>query len=152
MDYLWLKALHIAAVATWAGGMLAAALTITAVTITAVTFAAAGSKAGGETAVPSATLNAVRRWDRRVTSPAMLLAWALGLTLALQGGWFTATWLMAKLALVVLLSALHGMLSGTLRRLARADGTSPPAILRLAPAGIVASLLVIAILVVVKPF
>lgn len=140
--YLWLKALHIAAVAVWIGGMLA----------TAVTIAAARSKAGNDTPIPSAILDAVRREDRRMTTPAMLLVWGLGLTLALEGGWFAAPWLMAKLALVVLLSALHGMLTGTLRRLARADGSSPSAILRVAPAGIIAAVLAVVILVVVKPF
>ena len=59
---------------------------------------------------------------------------------------------MAKLTLVVLLSALHGMLSGTLRRLARADGSSPPALLRHAPAGVVAAVLAVVGLAVVKPF
>lgn len=142
MDYLWLKALHIVAVTTWIGGMLAAAVTMTV----------AGSKAADEAAGRSAILNAMRRWDRRATAPAMLIVWALGLTLALQGGWFTAPWLMVKLALVVLLSALHGMLSGTLRRLARADGSSPPAVLRHAPVGIVVAILAVVILVVVKPF
>ncbi|HYD64443.1 CopD family protein [Azospirillum sp.] len=142
MDYLWLKALHIAAVATWIGGMLAVAVTITA----------AGSKAADEAAGRSAILNAMRRWDRRATTPAMLLAWALGLMLALQGGWFTAPWLMVKLAFVVLLSALHGVLSGTLRRLVRADESSPPAILRHAPIGIAAAIFAVVVLVVVKPF
>lgn len=143
MDYLWLKALHIAAVATWIGGML-----VTSVTTAAI----ARSRAAGETLGPSAILDAVRRWDRRVTSPAMLLVWALGLTLALRGGWFPAPWLMLKLALVLLLSALHGMLSGTLRRLSRTDASPPPLFLRHAPSAVVLGTLVTVILVVIKPF
>lgn len=141
MDYLWLKTLHIAAVVTWIGGLL-----VTGVTVTA--FSASQTGAPGNSAV----LDTVRRSDRRVTSPAMLLVWGLGLTLAFQGGWFAAPWLMLKLALVVLLSALHGLFSGTWRRLARADGSSLPSWLRYAPPMIVACVLAIVILVVIKPF
>ncbi|MFM9270462.1 CopD family protein [Halomonas elongata] len=142
MDYLWLKAFHIAAVAIWTGGMLLAALTTSA----------AGSAAAGAVAGRSTVLNAVRHWDRRVTSPAMLLAWALGLALALQGGWFPAPWLIVKLALVLALSALHGILSGTLRRLARADESSPTVMLRYGPIVTVATVFAIVVLVVIKPF
>ncbi|MBO9195925.1 CopD family protein [Rhizobium sp. 16-449-1b] len=142
MDYLWLKAFHIAAVATWIGGMLAAAVTVSAI----------GRKAAEKAADRSMILNAMRYWDRRVTTPAMLLVWALGLTLAIQGGWFTAPWLQMKLALVFLLSALHGILSGTLRRLAGANGSSSPTILRYGPVVIVIALLAIVVLVVIKPF
>src|SRR4051812_41106762 len=109
MEYLWLKALHVATVVTWVGGTLAVAVTIADIRSTVA------EQAVGQFAV----LKAVQRWDRRVTTPAMLLVWTLGLTLAHQGGWFTDAWLMAKLAAVVLLSALHGVLSGALRRLAR---------------------------------
>ncbi|MGK2740344.1 CopD family protein [Tepidicaulis sp. LMO-SS28] len=142
MDYLWLKALHIAAVAIWTGGMLLAA----------VMTAAAGSAAAGAVVGRSTILTAVRRWDRRVTSPAMLLTWALGLTLVLQGGWFPEPWLIVKLALVLLLSGLHGMLSGTLRRLARADGSTSSAMLRYGPIVTVGTVFAIVVFVVIKPF
>src|SRR5690606_22616026 len=62
----------------------------------------------------------LRRWDRAVTAPALLLVWALGITLASVGGWYASGWLQAKLVLVVLLSGLHGILSGRLRRLSGA--------------------------------
>lgn len=131
MVYLWLKALHVAAAMTWIGGMLAAALV-----------AAQGR---------GAALDAVRRWDRRATSPAMGLAWVLGLVLVQQGGWFAAPWLSTKLLLVLLLSALHGYLSGTLRRIATGDGSAPPPVVRHLPLGILVGVLAIAVLVIVKP-
>lgn len=142
MEYLWFKALHIAAVATWIGGMLAVALTVVAL----------AGKAAEEAADRSTILNAMRQWDRRVTTPAMLLVWSLGLVLAIRGGWSTAPWLLMKLALVLMLSALHGMLSGTLRRLAHADGSPPSIVLRHGPEGILIALLAIVVLVVIKPF
>ncbi len=141
MDYLWLKALHIAVVMTWVGGMLVAAVTITA----------ARSASANGAVERSGILSAVRSWDRAVTAPAMLLAWIVGLTLALKGDWFPAPWLLAKLALVFLLSALHGILSGSLRRLEHADTTSLPALLRHGPAATVITVAVIVVLVVTKP-
>jgi len=54
---------------------------------------------------------------------AILLVWALGLTLALQGHWFRSVWLPAKLVIVLALSAWHGVQSGVLRRLAGGAST-----------------------------
>lgn len=113
MTYLLLKAGHVAAVIVWIGGMFAAAL------------------------------GAAPRWDRLVTTPAMLAAFAFGLALASTGGWFPQPWLIAKLAVVLGLAALHGILSGRLRR-----GRPPPA--HAAPL-IVACVVVVAVLAVVKP-
>ena len=45
----------------------------------------------------------------------MVIAWVLGLWLAWKGGYWAAHWLHAKLALVVLLSGLHGYLSAATR-------------------------------------
>ncbi len=141
MTYLWLKAFHIAAVTAWIGGMLVSAVTV-AVFI-----------GGPATSNDRADwLRSIRRWDRTFTSPAMLLVWGLGLTLAYQGTWFREPWLTLKLALVLGLSALHGVLSGTLRRLSRARPDAPSRLLGFTPTAIVATVLLIAVLVVVKPF
>lgn len=140
--YLWLKALHMAAAVTWIGGMLGSALALGM-------SRASNAEEGG--AGRMAALGVVRRWDDRVTSPAMVLVWVIGLALALQGGWFGASWLTIKLMLVLALSALHGTLSGSLRRLARADSQSPPTSLRHLPVLTLASAAAIIILVIVKP-
>ena len=46
-----------------------------------------------------------------IINPAMIVTWVLGLWLAWQGNWFAAPWLHLKLALVILLSGVHGMMS-----------------------------------------
>jgi putative membrane protein len=46
-----------------------------------------------------------------IINPAMMVTWLLGLWLAWQGNWFAAPWLHVKLALVLLLSGVHGMMS-----------------------------------------
>ncbi len=131
--YTWLKAFHVAAVITFVAGVLG----------TAVFLAAARPDQAG-------VAWAIHRWDRNVTTPAMLLVWAFGLTLALIGGWFRAGWLLAKLVLVVLLSGIHGVHSAKLRRLAGNVATTA-ALRPIAPL-IVGAIIAIAILVVVKPF
>jgi uncharacterized integral membrane protein (TIGR00701 family) len=143
MDYLWLKAFHIVAAITWVGGILVSAVTIAGLFCT---------RAMEADQAKSALLSTVRYWDGRVTTPAMLLAWGLGLTLALKGHWFPAPWLLLKLLIVFLLSALHGVLSGCLRRLSRREERSPSAVLRYAPATTVLGMFMIVTLVVVKPF
>ena len=141
MGYLWLKAFHVAAVIGWIGGMLVSSLFIVHVT-------SSRPLAAGE----SRMIEIVRAWDWKVTTPAMLLASALGMTMAVQAGWFSSRWLMIKLVLVFGLSALHGVQSGTLRRMARGANRSPPGFLRHSASAILMAIAAIAILAVVKPF
>jgi protoporphyrinogen IX oxidase len=141
MIYLWLKAVHVAAVLCWTGGLLTAAVTI----------AARSTKLAGAASDRTAAMEFLSRWDRRVTAPAMLAVWGAGLTLAMLGSWFPSPWLIFKLCIVTLLSALHGMLSGILRRLGRPDTPPPPSWLRHAPMLIVVGVIAIAVLVIVKP-
>ena len=94
-------------------------------------------------------LAALFRLDRYVTTPALLLTWVFGLSLAIWAGWLPAPWLLVKLAFVLALSALHGVQSGRLRRFVR-DG-KPAAGIPGAGVGIVLAMLAIAVLAVAKP-
>jgi uncharacterized membrane protein len=76
-----------------------------------------------------AALHAVRRWDRRVTSPALLLVWLTGMCVALEGHWFEFGWLQLKLVFVALLSMLHSILAGTTRRLITKESGMAPTLL-----------------------
>jgi uncharacterized membrane protein len=142
MGYLWLKAFHVAAVIGWIGGMSVSSVFI------AVHVASSRPLAAGE----SRMIEIVRARDWKVTTPAMLLAWALGMTMAVQAGWFSSRWLMVKLVLVFGLSALHGVQSGMLRRMARGANRSPPAFVRHSASAVLMAIAAIAILAVVKPF
>ena len=134
--YLWLKGLHVAAAMIFTGGVLAAATVLSA------------------RAVPVSTVCHLLRWQRRLTMPAMLLVWGLGLVLAMRGGWFAAGWLQAKLVMVIMLSGIHGIQSGRLRRLAgtaderNTDVAALPRFMALLPLGLVIG---IAILAAAKP-
>jgi putative membrane protein len=136
--YLLLKAVHIIALLAWIGGMLLQVFMSRAL--------AAGQRPGGGAVIDEAV-----RWDRWMTTPAMLLAWACGLALANGGQWLGAPWLSVKLVLVVVLSALHGMQSGSLRRMAADPARRPSARSRYGGAVILGTVAAIVLLVVLKP-
>lgn len=91
-------------------------------------------------------------WDRYVTTPAMIVAWALGITMATWAGWFASGWMMAKIVFVLALSALHGVLSGRLRRAAAKGGVPAGFDGRLVLCVMIVLLAAIVLLVVTKPF
>jgi len=142
MMYSWIKALHIASVITWIGGML----------IMALALQVAQRSLQERSAAAERLLQAVRRWDQRVTSPALGLAWLLGIALVYFGHWHAAGWLVVKLVFVLMLSALHGMQSGYLRRLAETPELEASALLKNSGPLTIAAVVVIACMVVLKPF
>lgn len=142
MSYLVLKSLHIAAVITWMGGMVLLSVALLWL------YRADGPRSERETAIVAA----VKQWDSRITSPAMGLAWIFGIIIAWQGEWFSQQWLHAKLTVVVLLSALHGNLSATMRRLQNDPARKPPGYLKYAGLFTLLAVLAIVFFVVVKPF
>ena len=95
---------------------------------------------------------AVRRWHRVVTTPAMLVAWACGLWLALQAGWFHSGWLHAKLVLVLALSGLHGGLSAALRRVGGDHAAVPSRVWSAVPLLALVAVVAVVWLALVKPF
>ncbi|KMO38411.1 hypothetical protein VQ02_11815 [Methylobacterium variabile] len=131
--YPWLKALHVACALLFVGGVVAGGLLL------------AAGRAAADRIAPLAPV--LRRWDRVVTVPAMLGVWAFGLGLAVSGGWFAEGWLRAKLVLVVVLSAVHGLQSGQVRRLAMGHGVKPVRVSAL----VVPAVVIIAVLAVIKP-
>jgi len=131
--YLWIKALHVTAAFLFFAGVIAISLFVSVT---------------GSSAPPPQILYSVRRWDRRVVQPAMMITWGLGILTALSGNWFAQGWLFIKIGLVVLLSAIHGIQAGRLRRLA--EGIAPSSAAWVAPA-LLCLLTAIVFLVIAKP-
>lgn len=131
--YPWIKALHVAASLMFTAGVIAVAA-----------FLWAAGKAAADVA---SVAGALRRWDRAVTTPSMLLVVVLGFVLVRSGGWFGAPWLYGKLAIALLVAAAHGMQVAKLRRLA---GGAEVTRWRLGP-WLVAGFACIAVLAVAKP-
>jgi protoporphyrinogen IX oxidase len=98
--YEWIKALHIIAVISWMAGMLYLPRLFVYHCEATV-----GSK-------QSETFKLMeRRLLKTIITPAMIVTWLAGLYLAWSGHWFASGWLHAKLALVIVLSGVHGFLS-----------------------------------------
>lgn len=139
--YLAIKAVHILAVIAWMAGLLY---------LPRLFVYHAGAAPGSDLAATFEIME--RRLLRVIMAPAMIVTWIAGLTLAFEGDFFRAGWLQGKLALVILMSALHGYFSVTQRKFA--DGTNRKSarffrILNEAPTVL---LIAIVFLVVIKPF
>ena len=103
--YGWIKAIHIIAVVAWMAGMLYLPRLFVY------------HCAAEQGSVQSETFKVMeRRLLRAIMNPAMIATWLLGLWLAWLGpdsryGWFASPWLQAKIVLVLVLSAMHGILA-----------------------------------------
>jgi len=139
--YLWLKSLHIFMVIAWMAGMLYLPRLFVYHADAAV-----GSR-------ESETFKVMeRRLLRGIMNPAMIVVWIVGLWMAVSGGWMVAGWMHAKLALVLIMSAVHGLYSKWRKDFEADRNVRPARFYRLwneVPAVI---LIAIIVLVVIKPF
>lgn len=97
---LWLKAFHIMAFTAWMAG-----LWYLPRLFVYHSQVASGTEASEKYKVME------RRLLRGITTPAMLVTIALGVTLGIVQGQWSAGWLHVKTALVLLLAAVHGALA-----------------------------------------
>ena len=95
-----------------------------------------------------------RRLLRFITTPAMLASWVLGLILAFSGviDWSRDGWFHAKLALVLALSAFHGLLAMWTKDFALDRNTRSARFYRIANEVPTVLMIGIVIMVVVRPF
>jgi putative membrane protein len=93
-----------------------------------------------------------RRLLKAIINPAMIATWALGLWLAWSGGWFAAPWFHAKLALVLAMSAVHGMFVGYVRDFAADRNRRSQKFYRIINEVPTVLMILTVIVVVVKPF
>jgi putative membrane protein len=100
--YLWIKALHVLAVIAWMAGMLYLPRLFV--------YHCEVMPGTGES---ERFKTMERRLLRGIVNPAMIAVWVLGLMLGFtpaSGGWGQG-WLMAKVTLVLGMSAVHGLFS-----------------------------------------
>jgi putative membrane protein len=139
--YEWIKAFHIIAVIAWMAGM----LYLPRLFVYHCT-AEVGS-------VQSETFKVMeRRLLRAIINPAMIATWLFGLTLVFLGGWAHAAWLQAKVALVIVMSAVHGLLARWVRDFAADRNQHSQKFFRVLNEVPTLLLIGIVILAVVKPF
>jgi protoporphyrinogen IX oxidase len=139
--YLWVKAAHVTFVIFWIAGLFIVPRYY--IHHQATTPGSAEDRAW------------IEREDRARTiilMPAMLISWTLGLLLAVHLGAFDQPWLMAKLGLVLLLSAYQGWIMSYGRKLAAGRRELEDKRLRMMNEvpGIMTALIVV--MVIVRPF
>jgi protoporphyrinogen IX oxidase len=93
-----------------------------------------------------------RRLLRAIATPAMIVAWGSGLWLAYEAGLIRDGWLHGKLALVLLLSAVHGLNAKWVKDFAADRNRRPARFYRIANEIPTVLMIGIVILVIVKPF
>jgi len=93
-----------------------------------------------------------RRLLRFIINPAMIVTWAAGLWLAWKGFAFSGGWLHAKIAAVLILSAVHGYFSGAVRRFAEDRNERTARHWRFMNEVPTLVMIVVVVLVIVKPF
>lgn len=137
----WMKALHVIAVISWMAGLLyLPRLFVNHCTV----------KIGS----PESELlkGMERRLLRIIINPAMVVSWALGLWLAWDLYRFLGDWLHAKLALVLILSGVHGYFSASVRAFAEDRNQRSQRYWRIMNEAPALLMIGIVILVIVKPF
>jgi putative membrane protein len=139
--YLWAKAIHVIAVIAWMAGMLYLPRLFVYHSEVPV-----GSP-------QSETFKVMeRRLLRAIINPAMTVTWVFGLWLAWKGFGFQGGWLHAKIALVLVMSGVHGYLSASVRRFAEDRNEKPARHWRIINEVPTFLMIAIVILVIVKPF
>ena len=138
----YLKAFHIIAVISWMAGLLYLPRLFV--------YHAESAKGSPQ----SETFKIMeRRLLKYITTPAMIVSWALGLYLAFSViDWSADGWFHLKLVLVLLLSAYHGALVKWTKEFAEDRNTRSPRFYRVANEIPTLLMIGIVILAVVRPF
>ena len=139
--YLTLKAFHIIAVISWMAGLLY---------LPRLFVYHAAAKLGSEQSETFKTME--RRLLNFIMTPAMALAWILGVALMIQGHWLGASWFHAKFVLVIALSGMHGMMSRWVADFARDLNRHSQKFFRIVNEIPTVLMIAIVLLTVLKPF
>lgn len=139
--YLWLKALHVIAVISWMAGLLY---------LPRLFVYHCEVKPGSETSEKFKVME--RRLLKAIMTPAMVVAWAAGLFMAVTGGLFHDGWFHVKLALVIVMTVSHFMMTKWKNDFAADCNARPQKFFRIANEGPTLLMIAIVILVIVKPF
>lgn len=139
--YDWVKAAHLIAVISWMAGLLYLPRLFI--------YHCAAAKGSQQ----SETFKLMeQRLLRVIMTPAMAAAWVLGLWLVWQGGWHKSWWFIAKLVLVVALSAVHGRLARAVREFGADANTVSERHWRMINEVPTMLMIAIVVLAIVKPF
>ncbi|HEX8585905.1 MAG TPA: CopD family protein [Allosphingosinicella sp.] len=141
LTYAWIKAGHVIFVVFWIAGM-----------FMLPRYYIYHQESAPGSAEEGRWIDRERKLRNIIITPAMVLVWIFGLTLAWTSGAWSQGWFHAKFALVLGLSAYHGWLIGYGRKLARGERQVSGKALRIMNEVPGIATVIIVILVIVKPF
>jgi len=141
LTYAWIKAAHVIFVIFWIAGL-----------FMLPRFYVYHQEASPGSSEEARWIERERKLRTIIITPAMVLVWLFGLTLAYTSGAWSEGWFQAKFVLVVALSAYHGWMVGYGRKLAGGQRPASGKALRIMNEVPGLATAVIVILVIVKPF
>jgi protoporphyrinogen IX oxidase len=139
--YAWLKAGHVIFVIFWIAGL-----------FMLPRFYVYHQEAAAGSAEEARWVERERKLRNIIITPAMLLVWALGLSLAYVTQAWQQGWFIAKLAIVLALSGYHGWMVSYGKKLARGERPVSGGALRMMNEVPGIAVILIVVLVIVKPF
>ncbi len=139
--YEWVKALHVMSVIAWMAGMFY---------LPRLFVYHADAEIGSDKSETFKIME--RRLLKAIINPAMIATWIFGLWVAYEIDAFRDGWFHAKLTLVILMSAVHGYLSGCVKRFAKDENKKSAKFYRILNEVPTVLMIVIVILVIGKPF
>lgn len=141
INYEWIKALHIIAVIAWMAGMLY---------LPRLFVYHCDAPVGSPQSETFKLME--RRLLRGIINPAMIFVWIFGLYMAWDAPWYDELWLQLKVALVVVMSGLHGFLATCVKDFAADRNTRSQKFYRIINEVPAVLIVMIVLLVVLKPF
>ena len=141
LTYAWIKAGHVIFVIFWIAGL-----------FMLPRYYVYHQESTPGSAEETRWIDRERKLRTIIITPAMLLVWVLGLTLAWTTGAWAQGWFHLKFTVVLGLSAYHGWLIGYGRKLARGERQVSGKALRIMNEVPGLATVLIVILVIVKPF
>ena len=142
MDYLYLKSLHIIAVIAWMAGLLYLPRLFVY-----------HADVGVGSPMDHTFRIMERRLNKAIMVPAAAATWLFGLWMIIQvPALLSAGWLQAKLLLVVLMTAIHGLLFWHVRQFQVGENQHSRRYFRIVNEIPTALMIAIVVLVVVRPF
>jgi protoporphyrinogen IX oxidase len=138
---LWLKALHVMAVMAWMAGMFY---------LPRLFVYHVEAKPKSEMTTTFEVME--ERLLKIIMRPALIVVWLTGLVLVVKQGQHMQGWFMAKFALVIAMTAMHGMMAKWRKDLANGTNTKDSRFFRMANEVPTVLMAGIVIFVIVKPF
>ncbi|MEM9630476.1 MAG: protoporphyrinogen oxidase HemJ [Pseudomonadota bacterium] len=139
--FLWIKSLHVISIIAWMAGMLY---------LPRLFVYHADAEVGSDKSETFKVME--RRLLKAIMNPAMIAAWIFGLWAAYELDAWRDGWFHAKLTLVLVMSGVHGYLSGCVKKFAKDENTKQARFYRILNEVPTLLMIAIVILVIGKPF